>query len=61
MPKATPINMDTTTIETYPPVVTHNTLRTFLNASVYKNLKITHLDVKTAFLHGEFDEEVYMT
>lgn len=34
--------------ETYAPVVSHTTLRAFLNEAVYKNLKITHIDVKTA-------------
>lgn len=46
--------------ETFAPVVAHTTIRTFFNAAVYKELDITHLDVKTAFIYGNLDEEVLM-
>ncbi|UYV73309.1 hypothetical protein LAZ67_10002666 [Cordylochernes scorpioides] len=42
------------------PIVKHSTIRAFLAASVYKGMKVNHLDVKTAFLHGDLDKELYM-
>ncbi|UYV76293.1 hypothetical protein LAZ67_13003282, partial [Cordylochernes scorpioides] len=46
--------------ETFAPIVKHSTIRAFLAASVYKGMKVIHLDVKTAFLHGDLDKELYM-
>ncbi|UYV63661.1 hypothetical protein LAZ67_2005217, partial [Cordylochernes scorpioides] len=46
--------------ETFAPIVKHSTIRAFLAASVYKGMKVNHLDVKTAFLHGDLDKELYM-
>ena len=46
--------------ETFAPVVTHTTIRSFLTMAVHKNLKVNHIDIKTAFLHGNLDEEVYI-
>ena len=45
--------------ETFVPVVTHTTVRSFLKMVVHKNLKVNHIDIKTAFLHGNLDEKVY--
>ncbi|UYV63931.1 hypothetical protein LAZ67_2006049 [Cordylochernes scorpioides] len=42
------------------PIVKHSTIRAFLAASVYKGMQVIHLDVKTAFLHGDLDKELYM-
>ncbi|UYV73167.1 K02A2.6-like, partial [Cordylochernes scorpioides] len=42
------------------PIVKHSTIRAFLAASVYKGMQVNHLDVKTAFLHGDLDKELYM-
>lgn len=47
--------------ETFAPVVAHKSIRSFLNAAVHKELPITHLDVKTAFHHGDLCEEFLMT
>ncbi|GBN11147.1 Retrovirus-related Pol polyprotein from transposon TNT 1-94 [Araneus ventricosus] len=47
--------------ETFAPVVTYTTIRTFLAAAAYKNLNVTHVDIKTAFLHGNLEDEVYMS
>lgn len=46
--------------ETFAPVVRHSTLRLLIALAVKLNLKITHLDVKTAFLNGLLEESVYM-
>lgn len=47
--------------ETFAPVVRHSTLRLLIGLSVKYDLKITHLDVTTAFLNGHLQENVYMT
>lgn len=46
--------------ETFSPVVKHTTLRTMLSIATVLDLDITQLDVKTAFLHGEIEEETYI-
>ncbi|GBN07227.1 Retrovirus-related Pol polyprotein from transposon TNT 1-94 [Araneus ventricosus] len=35
--------------ETFQPVVTYTTMRAFLPAAAYKNLNVTHVDIKIAF------------
>ncbi|GBN12713.1 Retrovirus-related Pol polyprotein from transposon TNT 1-94 [Araneus ventricosus] len=44
--------------ETFAPVVTYTTIRTFLAAAAYKNLNVTHVDIKTAFLHGNLEDDM---
>ncbi|UYV66504.1 K02A2.6-like, partial [Cordylochernes scorpioides] len=46
--------------ETFSPVVSTISLRMFLFLSVKKNLKFKTFDVKTAFLYGYLDEEIFM-
>lgn len=46
--------------ETFSPVVRHTTLRLLFALSVQMNLKVNHLDVKTAFLNGDLSETIYM-
>lgn len=46
--------------ETFAPVVKHTTIRAFLAAAAYKNMKVHHVEIKTAFLHGKLKEEIYM-
>ena len=44
----------------FSPVVKHSSIRTFFGIVAMHNLELEQLDVKTAFLHGELDEEIYM-
>ena len=46
--------------ETFAPVSTHATLRSFLSISAEQDLEIRQVDIKTAFLYGDLEEEVYM-
>ena len=46
--------------ETYAPVVRYESIRMVISIATAKNLEILHLDVKTAFLHGDLKEELYM-
>ncbi|GBP34018.1 Retrovirus-related Pol polyprotein from transposon TNT 1-94 [Eumeta japonica] len=46
--------------ETFSPVVRHTTLRLLFSLSVQLDLYVTHLDVKTAFLNGNLEENIYM-
>lgn len=47
-------------IETFAPVVRYNSLRVFLVMTTQLNLELIQFDVKTAFLHGEVKEELYL-
>lgn len=46
--------------ETYSPVVKFTTLRAILALTASENLEVIQFDVKTAFLYGELEEEIYM-
>lgn len=46
--------------ETYAPVVRYSTIRSLLSLAVKHNLKVEHLDVVTAYLHGDLEEQIYM-
>ena len=46
--------------ETFCPVVRSESIRTLISLSVRNGLKHHQMDVTTAFLNGELDEEVYM-
>lgn len=46
--------------ETFAPVVRHSSLRTLFALAVEMDLKMRHLDVDTAFLNGDLEEEVFM-
>lgn len=47
--------------ETFSPVVRYSTLRLLFALTVKLGLKTTHLDVKTAFLNGHLEEDIYMS
>jgi len=46
--------------ETYSPVIGQNALRSIFAIAAAKDNKIISFDVKTAFLYGELEEDVYM-
>ncbi|WJX14008.1 ABC-type xenobiotic transporter [Trifolium repens] len=46
--------------EIFAPVVKHNTIRSMLSIVANEDLYLEQLDVKTAFLHGDLVEEIYM-
>jgi len=46
--------------DTFAPVARHTTLRTLLTVAASRKLQVRHYDVKTAFLNGDIDEELYM-
>jgi len=46
--------------ETFSPVIKHDTLRVVLSLVAAHDLEMSQLDVKTAFLYGELDEEIYL-
>jgi hypothetical protein len=47
--------------QTFAPVSTHACRRVLLNIAATENLEIHQVDIKTAFLNGELEEEVYVT
>ena len=46
--------------DTYSPVTRINSIRMILAIAALRNLEIHQMDVKTAFLNGDLDEEIYM-
>ncbi len=46
--------------ETYASVVSHDTLRILLSIIAADNLEVTQIDIKTAFLYGHLEEEIFM-
>jgi len=46
--------------ETFAPVVRYDSLRVFLAMTTQLNLELIQFDVKTAFLHGDVKEELYL-
>jgi hypothetical protein len=46
--------------ETFSPVVRFASIRLILAIVAYMNLELYQMDVKTTFLNGELDEEIYM-
>lgn len=52
--------IDYTEAEIYAPVVKHDSLRILLSIAASLNLELIQLDVKTAFLYGDLDEELYV-
>jgi hypothetical protein len=46
--------------ETFAPVITHQSFRLLLAIVANENLLVHHIDISTAFLYGELDDEVYI-
>ncbi|KAG8497793.1 hypothetical protein CXB51_007423 [Gossypium anomalum] len=46
--------------DVFSPVVKHSSIRALLSIVAMHDLKLERLDVKTAFLHGELEEDIYM-
>ena len=46
--------------DTCSPVIRINSIRMVLAISALRNLEIHQIDVKTGFLNGELDKEIYM-
>ncbi|XXG70306.1 hypothetical protein AAC387_Pa06g3094 [Persea americana] len=46
--------------EVFSPVVKHSSIRVLLAMVAKFNLELEQLDVKTVFLHGELDKQIYM-
>jgi hypothetical protein len=46
--------------DVYSPVVKHSSIRTFLSHVAVHDYELEQLDVKTAFLHGDLEEDIYM-
>ena len=46
--------------EIFSPVVKMNSIRIILILVATENLHLEQLDVKTSFLHGDLEEEIYM-
>jgi len=45
----------------FSPIVKHSSIRILLALVAQNELDLDQLDVKTAFLHGDLEEEIYMT
>jgi hypothetical protein len=46
--------------EVYAPVTTSKTLRVLLAVAAAKGLRLRHIDIKSAYLHADIDEDIYM-
>ena len=46
--------------DTYSPVTRITSIKMLIAIASLYNLEIHHMDVKTAFLNGELNEEIYM-
>lgn len=47
--------------EVFSPVVMHSSIRVLLAITASLDLELDQMDVKTTFLHGNLDEEIFMS
>ncbi|PRQ16639.1 putative RNA-directed DNA polymerase [Rosa chinensis] len=47
--------------EIFSPVVKHTSIRLLLSIAAQYDMEIEQMDVKTAFLHGDLEEDIYMS
>jgi hypothetical protein len=47
-------------IDVYSPIVKHSSIRAFLSLVAMNDYVLEQLDVKTAFLHSDLEEDIYM-
>ena len=47
--------------DVFSPVVKHTSIRVLLSLVAMKDLELEQMDVKTAFLHGDLEEQIYMS
>ena len=47
--------------EVFSPVVKHSSIRILLAFVAQLDLELVQIDVKTVFLNGDLEEEIYMT
>ena len=47
--------------EVFSPVVKHSSIRILLTLAAQYDYKLDQVDVKTVVLHGDLEEEIYMT
>ena len=47
-------------VETFSPIAKFTSIRMLAALTAYYNLELHQMDVKTAFLNGHLDEEIYM-
>lgn len=47
--------------ETFFPIVSHTMIIAFLTAAAHHKLNINRTDIKTTFLHGDLEEEMYIS
>jgi len=59
-PKVSLRNCIWTTTETFAPVAKFASLRTVLAIAAAKDMEVHTMDVSSAFLNGDLDEETYM-
>ena len=46
--------------EMFSPVVRHTSMMVLLSIMVVHDLELEQMDIRTAFLHGDLEEEIYM-
>ena len=46
--------------DVFSPVIKHSSIHTFFDIVAMRDLELEQLDIKTTFLHGELEEEIYM-